>query len=152
VSTTGQINIQARDSFFKNPLNRIRGGFNSEKHKQLLASLQDDINRIATLTTGALTLEPLRLSRKRASNSVHWSRYQSYAARLYECLNTKWSAQCACQCRHEANLRLPLHKIENGTATSFGLVLVVKTEHAVTKRLWESRAVEVEPTEEQSSM
>jgi hypothetical protein len=108
IGANGHVNIQDRESFFKNPLNRVRGGFNFEKHKQLLSSLQEDINRIASLSSTAIALEPLRLNRKRISNAAHWTRCQKYAERLYNSLNTRWSSQCACQCLHQANLRLPL--------------------------------------------
>jgi hypothetical protein len=59
VLSDGRINIKQRESFFRNPLNRIRGGFNSEKHQQLLASLEADIDRIAKLTSTTIVLEPI---------------------------------------------------------------------------------------------
>jgi hypothetical protein len=39
-----------RDRFFKNPFSRAKGGFKSEKYKQSLISVDEDINRIVLLT------------------------------------------------------------------------------------------------------
>jgi hypothetical protein len=148
VSDTGNVNTQARDSFFRNPLNRIRGGFNSERYKQLLSSLQDDINRIATLTSGAIALEPLRLDRKRKANAAYWTRFQMYAERLYESLNSRWSSQCSCQCPHEANLRLELRNDGTNRAATFKILFSFDTDLATSDLPWDWRAVEIEPSED----
>jgi hypothetical protein len=122
VSDSGQIDAQARASFFRNPLNRIRGGFNSDKYKQLLGTLQDDIARIATLTSSAIALEPLRLDRKRRSNANYWKLCRKYASHLYVTLNTRWSLPCSCQCLHQANLRLLLREEDLKKPTAFNIL------------------------------
>jgi hypothetical protein len=144
VSDNGQVSVRERDAFFKNPLNRIRGGFNSEKHKQLLSSLQEDIDRIASLNSKAIALEPLRLNRKRISNAAYWTRWQRYAGQLYKSLDSRWSSKCACQCAHEANLRLSLPKAEANRATTFNLLLSFDTDLAASNIPWDWRAVEIE--------
>jgi len=63
---------EVRDDFFKTPWRRISGGFSSNKYATLLAEILHDIEQIATLTKGAIGLEPLRLERKRRANATHW--------------------------------------------------------------------------------
>ncbi|KAF2867390.1 hypothetical protein BDV95DRAFT_610791 [Massariosphaeria phaeospora] len=148
VSDSGHIDTKARDSFFKHPLNRIRGGFNSEKYKQLLLLVQDDINRIATLTSGAIALEPLRLDRKQKANAAYWTRFPIHAQQLYECLNSRWSSQCHCQCPHEASLRLELHKDASNRAAIFKILFSFDKDLATSNLPWDWRAVEIEPSED----
>lgn len=135
-----------RDKFFKNPLNRIKGGFNSEKYKTLLSSLSDDISLIATLTSGAIALEPLRLERKRKANVEYWIQFRQHAERLYEAFNSRWSSQCACQCPHQANLRLEIRKgHEFDHSPTFKFLFSFDQSISGQSLPWDWRAVEIEP-------
>ncbi|KAF2821597.1 hypothetical protein CC86DRAFT_458775 [Ophiobolus disseminans] len=146
VSDVGVVDTQARTNFFRNPLNRIRGGFKSDKYRQLLSSLQDDIDRIASLTSGAMALEPLRFDRRRKANTAYRKYCREYAEHLYASLNSRWSSPCACHCIHEANLRLSLHKDDTKRAVQFHLVLSSEMGLEASSAPWSWRAVDVEPS------
>ncbi|KAL0261611.1 hypothetical protein SLS55_003041 [Diplodia seriata] len=53
----GELDEKLRKDFFKKSWSRIRGGFNSEKHQQLIADIRDDIDQLCAFTKGALDLE-----------------------------------------------------------------------------------------------
>jgi hypothetical protein len=146
ISPLGVVDLQGRDRFFKNPFNRIKGGFNSEKYQKLLSSLDDDINRIVALTSGAIALEPLRLDRKRKASAAYWTQFHQHAERLYEALNSRWGASCSCQCPHEANLRLELRReTEPEHSPTFKLLFFIE-KNPTTNSSWYWRAAEVRPS------
>ncbi|ORY17089.1 hypothetical protein BCR34DRAFT_583855 [Clohesyomyces aquaticus] len=146
VSQTGVVDTQARSQFFRNPLTRIKGGFNSEKYKELLSSLHDDISRIQALTSGAIALEPLRLERKIKASSSYWNGFHVQARTLYEILDVRWSSQCVCQCRHQANLRLEIQKgLETNQSPTFKFLFSFDISPSATPVPWRWRAVEIEP-------
>ncbi|KAL1630613.1 hypothetical protein SLS54_000484 [Diplodia seriata] len=53
----GELDEKLRKDFFKKSWSRIRGGFNSEKHQQLIADIRDDIDQLCAFTKSALDLE-----------------------------------------------------------------------------------------------
>jgi hypothetical protein len=114
----------------------------------LLSSLQEDINRIASLSSSAIALEPLRINRKRISNAAHWTRCQKYAERLYESLRSRWSLQCTCQCPHEANLRLSLPKDAVDHVAKFNVLFSFDKSSTVPHIPWDWRSVEIESSED----
>ncbi|KAF2468960.1 uncharacterized protein BDR25DRAFT_344152 [Lindgomyces ingoldianus] len=148
VSQEGVVDTRARDQFFKNPLNRIKGGLNSEKYKELLSSIHEDISRIEALASGAIALEPLRLERKRKANAAYWKRFHRHAQRLYDTFSAKWSTQCVCHCRHQANLRLEMRKeADMNQPSTFKFLFSFDTSTVGPASPWNWRAVEIEPSD-----
>jgi hypothetical protein len=140
-----------RDRFFKNPLSRIKGGFKSEKYKELLMSLDEDINRIVLLTSGAIALEPIRLEKKRKSNAAYWTQFRLSAERLYEALHSRWPSTCACQSTHRANLRLELRRdFEPEHSSAFKILFSFETNVTVPTLPWSWRAAEIRQTDTSS--
>ncbi|KAL1644140.1 hypothetical protein SLS58_004420 [Diplodia intermedia] len=66
----GELDEKLRKDFFKKSWSRIRGGFNSEKHQQLVADIRDDIDQLCAFTKGALDLE---MSEGQKSMTAHSS-------------------------------------------------------------------------------
>jgi hypothetical protein len=144
VSEDGRVDTQVRANFFRNPLHRIRAGFNSDKYKQLLEKLQDDVSRIATLTSSAIALESLRLDRKRRSDADYWNLCRKYASHLYATLNTRWSVPCSCQCSHQANLQLLLREEDIKKASTFSILFSCDAGTTNLGAPWDWRAVDIE--------
>lgn len=141
----GTVDASRRVEFFKNVLTRVKGGFQSKKYAKLLDDIVGDINQIATLTKGAIALEPLRLEQRRRSNSAHWIRIRDHARRLFETFHSHWSCNCSCQHPHRASLRLDMRK-ELDKETRFGFKLSFDLNSAETASLpWYWRDVEIEP-------
>jgi len=140
-----------RERFFKNPFSRVKGGFKSEKYKQLLISLDEDINRIVLLTSGAIALEPIRLKRKQKSNAAYWTQFRLNAERLYEALHSRWSSTCACQRTHRANLRLELRRdFELEHSSAFRILFSFETNVTMSTLPWSWRAAEIRQTDTSS--
>ncbi|MCJ1264990.1 hypothetical protein MMC22_004865 [Lobaria immixta] len=145
IMENGTVDASRRVEFFKNFLTRVKGGFQSEKYAKLLADIVGDINQIATLTKGAIALEPLRLEQRRRSNSAHWIRIRDHARRLFETFHSHWSCTCSCQHPHRASLRLDMRK-DLDKETRFGFKLSFDLGSAETASLpWYWRDVEIEP-------
>jgi len=57
----------------------IKGGFNAEKFKRLVSSIDEEIKKIVKLTFGVIALEPLRLDRRRKVNAAYWTKFRQHA-------------------------------------------------------------------------
>ena len=127
-------------------MNRIKGGFNAEKSKRLVSSIDEEIKKIVKLTSGAIALEPLRLDRRRKANAAYWTKFRQHAEQLYEAFHSRWSSSCACQSPHQANLRLEIQeetKLENSPAFKFLFPIDINLATAPSLRCW--RAAEIRP-------
>lgn len=135
-----------RVKFFKNPWTRIKGGFEAEKYAKLLAEITSDIDRIATLTKGAIALDLPRLEQKRLANATHyWINIRNHARRLFETFNSQWSCTCSCNHPHRVSLRLDMREDCN-IETRFGFKLSFDLDTAEASALpWYWRDVEIEP-------
>lgn len=141
------VDVKLRHKFFNSPWKRIKGGFESAKYDKLLDDIKSDISQIATLTTGAIALKPLRLERKRRANTTHyWIGIRDHARRLFETFDSHWSCNnCSCQHPHRASLRLDMRK-DGNMITRFGFKLSFDLDPAGTAALpWYWRDVEIEP-------
>ncbi|KAI4713190.1 hypothetical protein J4E89_002169 [Alternaria sp. Ai002NY15] len=144
-TAAGGLDAAARSKFFNDPWIRIKGGLKTKHYKQLLSSIEEDIGRIASLTAGAIALEPLRLQRRRKANTEYLQKFRQQAEKLYNAFNTRWSARCTCQCTHQANLRLDIQRDdETGNPSNFKLVFTFGTPHAGHAAPWKSIPVEIE--------
>ena len=142
---TGNVDTVARNKFFNDPWIRIKGGLKTKHYKQLLSSIEEDIGRISSLTAGAIALEPLRLQRRRKANTEYLLKFRQQAEKLYDAFNTRWSSTCACQCTHQANLRLDIQRDdETGSPSSFKLVLTFVSPHSGHATSWKPTPVEIE--------
>ncbi|KAF8535325.1 hypothetical protein BDD12DRAFT_938382, partial [Trichophaea hybrida] len=148
VAKNGAVDFKGRDDFFKNPWRRISGGFSSDKYSTLLTKILLDIEQIATLTKGAIELEPLHLERKHRANANHWIRIQDHARRLFEILSSRWSCTYPCQHPHRANLRLDVRngcEIDN-SSIRFSFVFTFDVNTTVATPLpWNWRDIKIEP-------
>jgi hypothetical protein len=145
ITPTGNIDISARNKFFNDPWVRIKGGFKSKHYKQLLDSIEEDISRISSLTSGAIALEPLRVERKRKANAEYWSQFRQHARRLYDAFSSRWPSQCACQCTHQANLRLDIQKERDiDSFPTFKFIFTFEPPAPGHTIPWTSRAIEIE--------
>ncbi|KAH6878005.1 hypothetical protein BKA58DRAFT_465733 [Alternaria rosae] len=145
ITVTGAVDIITRNKFFKDPWLRIKGGFKSKPYRQLLSSIEEDINRISSLTSGSIALEPLRLQRRRKANAEYLLKFRQQAEKLYDAFNTRWSSRCTCQFTHQANLRLDIQRDdETGNHSKFKLVFTFGTSHAGYAMPWRSIPVEIE--------
>lgn len=142
---TGGIDAAARNKFFNDPWIRIKGGLKTKHYKQLLASIEEDIGRISSLTAGAIALEPLRLQRRRKANSEYLQKFRQQVEKLYDAFNTRWPARCTCQSTHQANLRLDIQRDdETGNPSKFKLVFAFGIPYAGHVTSWKSIPVEIE--------
>jgi len=108
----------------------MKGGFKSKHYQALLSSIDDDINRLASLTTSAIALEPLRLQRRRKANADYLLKFRQHAEKLYDAFNSRWSSRCMCQCTHQANLRLDIQRDEDpGKSSTFKLIFTFGSSH-----------------------
>lgn len=140
------VDVKLRSKFFKNPWTRIKGGLDNNKYAKLLAEIKSDVNQIAVMTKGAITLEPLRLERTSRANSDYWVSVRNQAVRLFETFSSRWCDTCPCQHLHRANLRLDIRKeyeIEDGVV--FGFLFSFEARKTVAAPLpWDWRDVEIE--------
>lgn len=115
----GDVDEKLRKDFFKKSWSRIRGGFNAEKHKQLVADITDDIDKLCTFTKGALDLETVEREKSAMAHSAYWLSLRSHTHRLYNTLRSIWAQTCPSQSHsHRANLRLDVpSRSTNGTET-----------------------------------
>lgn len=104
----GKIDENLRKDFFK-AWTRIRGGFNADRHKQLIADIRDDIYQLCKLTKGAIDLEDANLERARSANSTYWLDIRNHTHRLYSTLCSIWPNGCSSH-THRAKLRLDMPK------------------------------------------
>jgi len=137
--------VIARNKFFNDPWLRMKGGFKSKHYKALLSSIEEDINQIASLTTSAIALEPLRLQRRRKANTEYLLKFRQQAEKLYDAFNSRWSSRCMCQCTHQANLRLDIQRDEDpGKSSTFKLVFTFGSSHPGHTVPWKPFPVEIE--------
>jgi hypothetical protein len=123
----------------------MKGGFKSKHYKELLSSIEEDISRISNLTAGAITLEPLRLQRRRKANTEYLIKFRQQAEKLYDAFNTRWSSTCRCQFTHQANLRLDIQRdYEADKPSTFKLVLTFSSPNPGHIAPWKSLPVEIE--------
>lgn len=123
----------------------MKGGFKSKHYRELLSSIEEDINRISNLTAGAIALEPLRLQRRRKANTEYLIKFRRHAERLYDAFNMRWSSRCMCQCTHQANLRLDIQRDQEPDKPSmFKLVFTFSSPIPGNTAPWKSFPVEIE--------
>ncbi|KAJ8113436.1 hypothetical protein OPT61_g4439 [Boeremia exigua] len=145
VTSAGEIDANARNRFFNDPWVRIRGGFKSKNYKQLLSSIEEDIARISNLTSGSITLEPLRLERRRKVNAEYFTGIRHHAQGLYKAFSSHMSSKCTCHGAHEAYLRLDiLQEQEIGRVPTFKAVLAFHSPVSGGNALITAQAVEIE--------
>lgn len=123
----------------------MRGGFKSKRYKQLLSSIEEDIARISSLTSGSITLEPLRLERRRKVNAEYFTAILHQAQGLYKAFSSHMSSNCTCHGAHEANLCLDiLQEQEIGHMPTFKVVLAFRSPLSAVNALVTAQAVEIE--------
>ena len=101
-----------------------------KEHEALLARMEKDNRNLKNLTKDSLDLEPIRQSRRRASEPFR--KIRDYARSLHSVLKLGWS--CTCRNPHSANLRLEMR--DCGAAPSFR-VLFPFTNHSSTTPTWQ---------------
>jgi hypothetical protein len=100
-----------RKEFFRK--RRIRGGFNSEKHKTFISEIRDDIDQLCNFTKGAIALDDVDSRRLSSTTSSHWLSVRGHTHRLYNALRSIWIQNCPSH-THQAKLRLDVPKDEDG--------------------------------------
>jgi len=103
------VDEKLRKEFFKKSWTRIRGGFNSERHKLLVAEIRDDIEQLCNFTKGAINLEDIYCEQSSLAISRYWLGIQSHMHRLYNALYSVWSQSCSLH-THRAKLKLDVPK------------------------------------------
>ncbi|KAF2672437.1 hypothetical protein BT63DRAFT_422895 [Microthyrium microscopicum] len=103
----GVVDEKLRKDFFKSSWSRIRGGFQAEKHKQLVNEIRDDVDQLCTFTKGAMDIEDLSHERSASAISSYWLGMRSHTHGLYNALRSIWSHNCSSH-THLARLALDL--------------------------------------------
>jgi len=101
------VDEKLRKDFFKKSWTRIRGGFNAERHKQLVAEIRDDIDLLCNFTKGTIEFEETTQQQPSSAISTYWLNLRSHADGLYNALSSIWPQSCATH-HHQAKLRLDL--------------------------------------------
>lgn len=101
----GAVDESLRKKFFKRWRTRIRGGFNHERHKQLVAEIRDDIEDLCHLTKGTIDLEIVDRKQACSASSKYWLALRSHTHRVHDALRAMWSQSCSMH-THQANIRL----------------------------------------------
>jgi hypothetical protein len=93
--------------FFKKARYRIRGGFNYDKHKQLIIEIRDDISQLCNFTKGVVEMEDSKHEKIPTVISSYWLNIRAHADGLYSALSSIWSQSCTSH-PHQAKIRLNL--------------------------------------------
>lgn len=142
----GAIDEKLQKDFFKSTWSRIRGGFNAERHKQLVGEIRSDIDQICAFTKGAIDIEDVTSKQSSQKASGYWLQIRSHTYGLYDALAAIWSKSCTSH-THLAKLQLCLPKEDKTVweTPQFKLSFSLNDNLTPSTSLpWESRGVTVQ--------
>ncbi|OCK92754.1 uncharacterized protein K441DRAFT_697498 [Cenococcum geophilum 1.58] len=103
----GVVDHKKEKQFFRNPMTRIKGAFEAEKLKKLVAEIGNDIEKLRDMSLGAIDLEEERHERTSISTSAYWWSLREHALRLFSALSGIWPHTCQSH-KHQVNLRVEI--------------------------------------------
>ncbi|PVH93659.1 hypothetical protein DM02DRAFT_676704 [Periconia macrospinosa] len=101
----GKVDHKKCKQFFKSPMTRMRGAFESTKLKKVVEDIANDVRRLRELSKDAPKLEEERKERATASVSAYWLSMRNHASLLFTALQSMWPRACQMH-EHLVNLRV----------------------------------------------